>query len=322
MPVSDWIAAGKAGAQSVSDLFQVARAYSPDYGDLATTNLVSRSKERQAAIAAEARVRQAGLRAMATTKTAEIQADADVAQAKKKAGTARKAGFLGALGSIAGGTALYFDNKRRDEREAVREAERESRFQETLEALRSGSNYTPGEPPEPTPVPGMPSLEGYADVPVPSESDETSGKPSSDTGQSSSAMSFEPADTSSAQGIMSKAAVRELALKAGFSPEQAAITVGIAGGESGFDPTNSTKRKLPGGRKNLFELTGEDSVGLMQINWGYHKDAGWLQQLGITKREDLFDPVKNMRAAKYLFDGRGNFGDWSVYNKGIYKRHL
>ena len=34
----------------------------------------------------------------------------------------------------------------------------------------------------------------------------------------------------------------------------------------------------------------------MQINWGYHKDKGWLQGLGINKREDLFDPVKNMKA--------------------------
>ena len=68
--------------------------------------------------------------------------------------------------------------------------------------------------------------------------------------------------------------------------------------------------------------TGEDSVGLMQINWGYHRDKGWLQGLGINSREDLFDPAKNMKAAKYLFDGRGNFGDWTVYNKGIYKDYL
>ena len=68
--------------------------------------------------------------------------------------------------------------------------------------------------------------------------------------------------------------------------------------------------------------TGEDSVGLMQINWGYHKDKGWLQSLGINSREDLFDPAKNMKAAKYLYDGRGNFGDWTVYNKGIYKDYL
>ena len=120
---------------------------------------------------------------------------------------------------------------------------------------------------------------------------------------------------------MSKAQIKQLAINAGFSPSEASTVVGIAGGESGFDPTNSTKRPIPG-RKNLFEQTGEDSVGLMQINWGYHKDKGWLQKLGITKREDLFDPIKNMKAAKYLYDGRGNFGDWTVYNEGLYQQHL
>ena len=183
MPVSDWIAAGKAGAQSVSDLFQVTRANSPDYGKLAEVNMVARSKERQAAIAAEARVRQAGLSALATTKSAKIAADASDEIYKDKAGAARMAGYVGALGAVAGGVALYTDNKRRDEREAERDTEREARFEQQLEALRTGSSYTPGTPPEPAPVPGMPSdLEEYVDVPPPSES-----------GESSSAMEFVPA---------------------------------------------------------------------------------------------------------------------------------
>ena len=30
-----------------------------------------------------------------------------------------------------------------------------------------------------------------------------------------------------------------------------------------------------------------------------------------------------MKAAKYLYDGRkGGFGDWTVYNKNIYKDYL
>ena len=103
---------------------------------------------------------------------------------------------------------------------------------------------------------------------------------------------------------------------AGFSPSNASTVVGIAGGESGYDPSNSTKRS------GLYAKTGEDSVGLMQINWGYHKDKGWLQNLGITSREQLLDPATNMKAAKYLYDGRGNFGDWTVYNEGIYKDYL
>ena len=131
---------------------------------------------------------------------------------------------------------------------------------------------------------------------------------------SSSVVTAAPAASKPFQ--LSKPDVYKLAVDQGFTPAQAGVAVGIAGGESGRDPTNSTIRS------GLFKREGEDSVGLMQINWGYHKDSGWLQKLGITKREDLFDPVKNMKAAKYLFDGRGNFGDWTVYNKGIYKDNM
>ena len=119
------------------------------------------------------------------------------------------------------------------------------------------------------------------------------------------------------KGTLSKAEIKQMALDVGFNPEAASTVVGIAGGESGFDPTNSTVRS------GLHAKTGEDSVGLMQINWGYHKDSGWLQKLGITKREQLFDPVTNLKAAKYLYDGRGGgFQDWTVFNKGIYKDYL
>ena len=121
--------------------------------------------------------------------------------------------------------------------------------------------------------------------------------------------------SASSGGVMSKQQIKDLAVSQGFSPQDAAVVVGIAGGESGYDPTNSTRR-LKGG---LYDTTGEDSVGLMQINWGYHKDSGWLQDLGITSREQLFDPATNMKAAKYLHSGRGGFGDWTVFNKGIYK---
>ncbi len=142
------------------------------------------------------------------------------------------------------------------------------------------------------------------------ETPDVSGTPK----PSSSVVSAAPA--ASKPYKLSKPEVYKLAVDQGFTPAQAGIAVGIAGGESGRDPTNSTIRS------GLSKIAGEDSVGLMQINWGYHKDSGWLQKLGITKREDLFDPVKNMKAAKYLFDGRGNFGDWTVYNKGIYKDNM
>jgi len=117
-------------------------------------------------------------------------------------------------------------------------------------------------------------------------------------------------------GGLSMSQAGQYALEAGFTPEDARVVAAIARGESGLDPTNSTRRS------GLEASTGEDSVGLMQINWGYHKDSGWLQKLGINSREDLFDPVLNMKAAKYLYDNRGSFDDWTVYTKGIYKQYL
>lgn len=115
------------------------------------------------------------------------------------------------------------------------------------------------------------------------------------------------------KGSYSKQQVIDLAESVGFSREDAYTVSQIAKGESGRDPTNSTKRS------GLMAESGEDSVGMMQINWGFHKNRGWLQKLGINKREDLFDPVLNMKATFYLFNENKGFGDWSVYTSGEYK---
>ena len=120
-----------------------------------------------------------------------------------------------------------------------------------------------------------------------------------------------------AKGAMSYKQIVKAAMTAGFNKNAAVTAAAISMGESGRDPTNSTKRS------GLYAKTGEDSVGLMQINWGYHKDSGWLQSLGITSRDQLFDPVTNMKAAKYLYDGRGGtWGDWTVHNKGLHLPHM
>jgi hypothetical protein len=124
--------------------------------------------------------------------------------------------------------------------------------------------------------------------------------------------SFSP----SGGAVLTRNEVTQLAISEGFTPEEAVFVQAIAKGESAWDTSNSTRRS------GLYAQTGEDSVGLMQINWGYHKDRGWLQKLGITKREDLLDPVLNMRAAKYLYDQAKNFNDWTVFTSGEYKNNL
>ena len=52
---------------------------------------------------------------------------------------------------------------------------------------------------------------------------------------------------------MTKAQIGALAESVGFNPEAAGIVVGIAGGESGYDPTNSTDALVytPGQEKTV-----------------------------------------------------------------------
>ena len=126
----------------------------------------------------------------------------------------------------------------------------------------------------------------------------------------SSAPSVSPdisAQHSAGPGKMSKQAIYDMSLEVGFNPEQAKIVTAISGGESGFDPSNSTVRS------GLFAKTGEDSVGLMQINWGYHKNNGWSTwALSVSSSSIQRQP----RASKWLYDQRGSFDDWSGSRKG------
>ena len=198
MPVGDWIAAGKAGAQSLSNLFQIARENSPDYGKLAEVNMVARSRERQAAIAAEARVRQAGLSALATTKTAKIAAKADNEINQQKAGAARMAGYVGALGAVAGGAALYVDNKREDERIAQRDAEREQNQEQFLTDMKEILSSAPTPEPKLQPIPEITPIAPIS--PTASTSGSTNmefvpAQPVASYTQSSDGEEFTPANT-------------------------------------------------------------------------------------------------------------------------------
>jgi len=235
---------------------------------------------------------------------ANIEADSEIFKIKTEADqnltkSKRFAGVLGAAGQLVSGGAnqLYDANQPKPERDTLLVDFLNQEREELSKEIEQAQNK-------------IDSFSTLPEIPVKNNttaSNKTTPLPNS---QNLSSPNFD------ASGPMSKAQIKQLAINSGFSPSEASTVVGIAGGESGFDPTNSTKRS------GLYAKTGEDSVGLMQINWGYHKDNGWLQKLGITKREDLFDPIKNMKAAKYLYDGRGSFGDWTVYNEGLYQQHL
>jgi len=295
--VNNYIAAGQASVRKNLKARSALSENKTDFGALGQEAIKAERDKKIAVIQANAKVANAAQNAMTKVEGSKIIVDRDKSVAASKR-SARKAGML-AAGAQAIGAAAYLNKKTDKPNEQLSLIEQQlAQFKQRQTDATNEINSIDSETYD------APSTLQSSN---PDSTKPTQGSPVS--------TSISAQQSSSADGVMSKQSIKDLAISTGFSPEQAGIVVGIAGGESGYDPTNSTRR-LKGG---LYDTTGEDSVGLMQINWGYHKDSGWLQKLGINSREDLFDPAKNMKAAKYLYDGRGGFGDWTVYNEGIYK---
>lgn len=110
---------------------------------------------------------------------------------------------------------------------------------------------------------------------------------------------------------LSKAQITGLLRQEGFPEEVIPTMVGIAGGESGFNPR----------AHNPDASTGDNSYGLFQINMLGGMGPERRQLFGIKSNEELFDPVKNVKAAKAIYDRQG-LGAWSVYSSGAYKDNL
>ena len=149
MPVGDWIAAGKAASRSVSDLYTVYAENSPDLGMLAKVGMNARSKERQAAINAKKGVINAGIAAEARVGQAQIKADTSEELTNLKTSGQRKAGIVGALGAVAGGGLMAFENNRAKKLQAERDAAADARDAKSLSIqeglINSYSQYTPAE---------------------------------------------------------------------------------------------------------------------------------------------------------------------------------
>ena len=289
--------AGKVAANDALKAFIQQKRNSPDMGQLVLDAEKIKAKERLNAIKRTKETFNTIANIEAGSEINKIKTEADLNLTKSK----RFAGVLGAAGQLAGGgiNKLYDANQPKPERDTyVDDFYAQQQKDAAARTAKAQDYYDSLSNPPSTP------LEKISTTPT-----ATTDKPSSTQTTSIPKISVDE----SKPFVLSKPQVKKLAIDVGFSPAEASAVVGIAGGESTFDATNSTRRS------GLYAKTGEDSVGLMQINWGYHKDRGWLQDLGITKREDLLDPVKNMTAAKWLYDQRGNFGDWTVYNEGIYK---
>ncbi len=86
--------------------------------------------------------------------------------------------------------------------------------------------------------------------------------------------------------------------------------VAIAKCESGLDEDIQSYHVLSYGR--------EQSFGIFQIHAKDHDKTA--KRLGYENyRTDVED---NIKMARYLYDRRGNFKDWTCYNTGQYKRYL
>jgi len=298
-----------AGAKEVNDIstniHNTSRQTGVNVNKLIETERKARTTKKAAKYDAEGLVAQTGLDISAEIKKGDIQRKSkkDIEKIMKPA---KMAGALAETVNVGNmGLMMHQDKKRLDMEnaetkriQAEEDLKQEERDRKTAELYRKiNESLTSGD--KPTSSTGG----------TPEKTEGTSSTTSTNT----TSTTLKPLAGSTK---LPKSSIRQLAIDQGFTPEDAGIVVGIAGGESGYDPTNSTIRS------GLYKREGEDSVGLMQINWGYHKDSGWLQSLGINKREDLFDPVKNMKAAKYLHSGSGGFSDWTVYDKGIYKDYM
>jgi len=128
---------------------------SPDYGKIAEEAIKGRSRERRAAIEAEARINKVGLDAMGTKKLYQIKADSDKEVADIKRPAKRFAGIVGAAGTIAGGFVMKKFNDEAKTREEKWEKRLEERMRLTEEAL---SRPTP-KPPEIEKPPTMPNID-------------------------------------------------------------------------------------------------------------------------------------------------------------------
>lgn len=72
---------------------------------------------------------------------------------------------------------------------------------------------------------------------------------------------------------------------------------------------------------NANASTGDNSYGLWQINMLGSMGPARRREFGISRNEELFDPIVNARAAKKILASQG-LGAWSVYRSGAYARYL
>lgn len=112
--------------------------------------------------------------------------------------------------------------------------------------------------------------------------------------------------------IISDAEIAAAARAGGFRGEEVVMAVAIALAETNPKGNIYSHNAVP----------PDNSYGLMQINMLGDMGPERRKRFGLKSNEDLYDPVTNMRVAKALKDGRGNWKDWSTYLSGAYFAYL
>ena len=115
------------------------------------------------------------------------------------------------------------------------------------------------------------------------------------------------------EGTQTIPSMLKIALTSDFTEDEAVVMAAIGMAESS-------------GRPHAHNTEGDDnSYGLWQINMldrpGFMMGEERRGQLALDSNEQLFDPIVNGQAAKYIYDMQG-FRAWTVYRTGAYKKYL
>ena len=155
MGLSDWLRAAKTQTNAVANIHAAGLEGMPDIVGLQVTAMNAKSKERQTAIAAEAKVRQAGMRALGNVKETRIGVDAKKEINDMKVDNFRKAGIIGALGTVAAGGVSAMQNNQAQKRADEREAAEQQQFDDRMAYIKESTANMP-KPPEVTPFEAKP----------------------------------------------------------------------------------------------------------------------------------------------------------------------
>jgi len=125
--------------------------------------------------------------------------------------------------------------------------------------------------------------------------------------------SADPYNYQPAEGTQTVSDMLKISLTSDFTEDEAVIMAAIGMAESS-------------GRPLAHNTEGDDnSYGLFQINMldrpGFMMGEERRGQFGLDSNEQLFDPLVNGKAAKFIYDMQG-FEAWTVYKTGAYLKYL